>query len=62
MKKKQIEFTIFIQMSGYEVIETDCKSNKGIKDLRRILKNNSSAFAGQSGVRKIYTYKSNFRR
>jgi len=42
---------------GYKVILTDCKSDKGQEELRSILKNNTSAFAGQSGVRKINTYK-----
>ncbi|MBR6941291.1 MAG: ribosome small subunit-dependent GTPase A, partial [Clostridia bacterium] len=37
---------------GYKVILTDCKSMKGIVELRKCLKNNVSALAGQSGVGK----------
>jgi len=37
---------------GYEVIETIAKQQKGIEGLKRILKNNITAFAGNSGVGK----------
>lgn len=37
---------------GYRVILTDAINNKGINELREVLKNNTSAFAGQSGVGK----------
>ena len=40
---------------GYKVVLTDGLNNKGLDILRKILKNNTSAFAGQSGVRKINT-------
>ena len=41
---------------GYIVLLTDSKNNCGIDEVREILKNNISAFAGQSGVRKINAY------
>lgn len=37
---------------GYKVILTDGLNNKGLDELREVLKNNTSAFAGQSGVGK----------
>lgn len=45
-------FDIYTKV-GYDVILTDALNNKGMDELRKILKNNTSAFAGQSGVRKI---------
>ena len=41
---------------GYKVILTDGINNKGLDELKKVLKNNTSAFAGQSGVRKINAY------
>lgn len=38
---------------GYKVIETNAKKKEGIEELRKILKNNITAFSGNSGVRKI---------
>ena len=57
MKKKQKKYLIYTLMHGYKVLKTDCKSDKGVEELKKVLKGNSSAFAGQSGVRKINTYK-----
>lgn len=37
---------------GYKVIETEAKSQKGVEDLKRALKNNINAFSGNSGVGK----------
>ena len=37
---------------GYKVILTEGINYKGIEELRQVLKNNTSAFAGQSGVGK----------
>ena len=37
---------------GYKVILTDGLNKKGLDELKQILKNNTSAFAGQSGVGK----------
>ena len=45
-------FDIYTKV-GYDVILTDALNNKGMDELRKILKNNTSAFAGQSGVRTI---------
>ena len=44
-------------MCGYKVIKTNAIENVGISDLKKALKNNTTVFAGQSGVRKINTYK-----
>lgn len=38
---------------GYKVIKTDCKNNIGIDEVKKLLKNNITAFSGNSGVRKI---------
>lgn len=62
MRKKQIIYIIYIRRSGYKVIKTDGINKFGIEELKKELKNNTSAFAGQSGVRKIYSYKSYSRR
>ena len=35
---------------GYQVVETEAKNLKGIKELRELLKNNINAFSGNSGV------------
>ena len=37
---------------GYKVIKTDAKLGKGIEELKKVLKNNISAFSGNSGVGK----------
>lgn len=37
---------------GYKVLETQAKEKKGIKDVKKILKNNINAFSGNSGVGK----------
>lgn len=37
---------------GYKVIETNAKQKEGINEVKEILKNNISAFAGNSGVGK----------
>ena len=37
---------------GYKVIHTNAKEKKGIEDLKEILKNNITAFSGNSGVGK----------
>ncbi len=37
---------------GYKVIETEAKSQKGVEDLKKALKNNINAFSGNSGVGK----------
>ena len=37
---------------GYKVIETEAKNQKGIDDLKQLLKNNINAFSGNSGVGK----------
>lgn len=37
---------------GYNVIETQAKEKKGIKEVNKILKNNINAFSGNSGVGK----------
>ncbi len=42
---------------GYDVIKTDAKDGIGLDELKRKLKDNISAFSGNSGVRKVYTYK-----
>lgn len=56
--KNQVEnYIISIQMYGYKVIKTSNKINYGLEELNNILKNNTTAFAGQSGVRKVNTNK-----
>ena len=42
---------------GYKVIDTAAKKGEGIEELRKLLNNNITAFSGNSGVRKINTYK-----
>ena len=42
---------------GYRVILTDGINNLGLDKLKEILANNITTFAGQSGVRKIDSYK-----
>lgn len=37
---------------GYKVIETNAKEQKGIDELKKVLKNNINAFSGNSGVGK----------
>ena len=37
---------------GYEVLKTEAKSNKGIDEIKKYLKNNITAFSGNSGVGK----------
>lgn len=37
---------------GYKVIETEAKSQKGVENLKKALKNNINAFSGNSGVGK----------
>lgn len=37
---------------GYTVIQTEAKNNKGIQEVREILKNHMTAFSGNSGVGK----------
>ena len=37
---------------GYKVIKTIAKQNEGIKELTELLKNNITAFSGNSGVGK----------
>ena len=37
---------------GYKVIESEAKNQKGIDDLKQLLKNNINAFSGNSGVGK----------
>ena len=43
--------------SGFEVLKMQADINRGISELKRLLLNNTSAFAGESGVRKINNYK-----
>lgn len=57
MRKKQIGYTIYTQMCGYKVIKTSTLRDVGIEELEKALKGETSVFAGQSGVRKIYSYK-----
>lgn len=44
---------------GYKIIKTNSIRGEGIEELKKVLKDNTSVFAGQSGVRKINTYKQN---
>lgn len=44
-------------MYGYKVIKTSSIQNIGIDNLKETLKGHTSVFAGQSGVRKINSYK-----
>lgn len=48
---------IFIQRCGYKVIKANALNNYGIEEVKNLLKNNATAFAGQSGVRKVNSYK-----
>ena len=41
---------------GFEVIKMQADVNKGIEELNEKLKGNTSAFAGESGVRKVYNH------
>lgn len=38
---------------GYKVIITNAKEKEGINEIKKVLKNNITAFSGNSGVRKI---------
>lgn len=52
-KKKEFEEIKNTYMKvGYTVIKTEAKNLKGIKELKQLLKNNISAFSGNSGVGK----------
>ena len=42
---------------GYTVLKTNAKENKGVDKIKLLLKNNITAFSGNSGVRKIYINK-----
>ena len=42
---------------GYKVIKTKTLEDEGLEELRRTLKNNTTALAGESGVRKIHNHK-----
>ncbi len=45
--------------SGYKVIKTNTKDENGIENIKKVLNANTTVFAGQSGVRKINSYKQN---
>lgn len=47
----------FTQKLGYTVIKTNAYSGSGIERLKKLLENNTSVLAGQSGVRKVKHYK-----
>ena len=52
-KKKEFEeIEKVYKKIGYTVIKTNAKEEKGIKELKTILKNNINAFSGNSGVGK----------
>lgn len=40
------------QQIGYKVIQTDAKNGVGVEEIRKVLKNNITAFSGNSGVGK----------
>lgn len=50
--KQFIHIKDIYEKVGYKVIETEAKSQKGVEDLKRALKNNINAFSGNSGVGK----------
>lgn len=43
------------ELAGYKVIVTNAKEKQGIEDIKKVLKNNISAFSGNSGVGKSTT-------
>lgn len=45
--------------SGYKVIKSKAEIGEGINEIKDILQDNITVLSGQSGVRKIYNYKSN---
>jgi len=51
-KKTFKEIKAVYEKIGYQVIETDAKNQKGMESLKKVLKNNISAFSGNSGVGK----------
>lgn len=51
-KEKAEEIKKIYNNIGYEVIETNAKEKEGIENLNKILANNISVFAGNSGVGK----------
>ena len=51
-KEKADEIKKIYNNIGYEVIETNAKEKEGIENLNKILANNISVFAGNSGVGK----------
>lgn len=48
--------------SGYKVIMLEAQKGEGIENLKKVLKNNTTVFAGSSGVRKINNHKSNLKK
>lgn len=52
-KRKEFEkIKSVYEKIGYKVIKTEAKNEKGIKELKKELKNNINAFSGNSGVGK----------
>ena len=51
-KEKAKEIKELYNNIGYEVVETNAKEKEGLESLNRILENNISVFAGNSGVGK----------
>jgi len=51
-KKEYMNLYNIYQSAGYRVIGTSCKTREGIAELRNLLKNKITAFAGVSGVGK----------
>lgn len=55
--EKSNEIYANYKKSGFIVIKMQAEIGEGIEDLKKVLKNNTSVLAGESGVRKIYNYK-----
>lgn len=53
-KEEGKELKKIYETIGYQVIITEAKWQKGIEELKQALQGNINAFAGNSGVRKIY--------
>lgn len=51
---KASEIAKIYENIGYKVIKAVAKQDKGIEDLKKALKGETSVFSGNSGVRKIY--------
>lgn len=58
-EEKSDEIHRIYTKTGYKVIKAKANQGQGLDELKKLLKNNTSVLAGQSGVRKINNNKYN---